>query len=85
MWPYRGASSGRGHNCHLDRAGAARFNDCVLLYALVAHDSDFAVDVFPSQTLAEAALEEVLADEPGFQELLTIQAIADEVVEVSLN
>jgi hypothetical protein len=57
----------------------------VLLYALVARDSDFAVDVFLSEGLAEAALADVLADEPGFRELLTIQAIADEVVEVSLN
>jgi hypothetical protein len=57
----------------------------VLLYALVARDSDFAVDVFPSEGLAEAALADVLTDEPGFRELLTIQPIADEVVEVSLN
>jgi hypothetical protein len=37
----------------------------VHLYALVASDSDFAVDVFVSVELARAALAEVLADEPG--------------------
>jgi hypothetical protein len=57
----------------------------MLLYALVATDSQFAVDVFPSRELAEEALADVLADEPGFVELLTITAVVDELGDVSLN
>jgi hypothetical protein len=49
-----------------------RFNRLVFLYALVAADSDFAVDVFISQESAEDALREVLFDEPGFATLLSI-------------
>jgi len=47
----------------------------VYLYALVAADSDFAVDVFTSRALAEEALVDVLADEPAFAPLLDIVAI----------
>lgn len=45
------------------------------LYALVAHDSDFAVDVFTSRQAAEDALREVLGDEPAFAPLLDIVAL----------
>jgi hypothetical protein len=44
----------------------------VELYALVATDSDFAVDVFVTQAGAQRALAEVLADEPAFAPLLEI-------------
>jgi hypothetical protein len=57
----------------------------VLLDALVTSDSDFPVDVFPTRELAEQAVTEVLADEPGFVELLAIASVADELSEVSLN
>jgi hypothetical protein len=57
----------------------------MLLYALVASDSDFAVDVFPTHELAEQALAEVLADEPAFTKLLTIAPLADELLEASPN
>lgn len=42
------------------------------LYALVATDSNFAVDVFTSSAAANQALSEVLADEPAFQSLLEV-------------
>lgn len=45
------------------------------LYALVAADSNFAIDVFTSRASAEAALREVLHDEPAFEPLLAIVAI----------
>ena len=44
----------------------------MFLYALVAADSDFAVDVFVSQESAEDSLSEVLCDEPRFAPLLSI-------------
>jgi hypothetical protein len=47
----------------------------VHLYALVAADSNFAIDVFASRATAEAALREVLHDEPAFEQLLEIVAI----------
>jgi hypothetical protein len=47
----------------------------VYLYALVAEDSDFAIDVFTTRGLAEGALAEVLFDEPAFEELLDIVVI----------
>lgn len=62
-------------NGHLDREPASRFNLRVYLYALVAADSDFAVDVFTSRAAAEQALSEVLADEPAFEPLLEIISI----------
>lgn len=45
------------------------------LYALVASDSNFAVDVFVTRELAEQALRDVLFDEPGFASLLSIEPI----------
>lgn len=45
------------------------------LYALVAADSNFAVDVFTSRVSAEEALRDVLHDEPAFESLLEIVAI----------
>lgn len=59
-------------NGHLDRKPASRFNLRVYLYALVAADSSFAVDVFTSRERAQQALAEVLVDEPGFASLLEI-------------
>jgi hypothetical protein len=48
------------------------------LYALIASDTDFAVDVFVCRADAEAALRAALADEPGFADLLSIVEISDE-------
>ena len=45
------------------------------LYALVASDCSFAVDLYPTRELAEAALADVLTDEPGFVDLVSIEAI----------
>jgi len=53
----------------------------VILYALVAADSEFAIDVFPSRALAENALREVLTDEPDFSGLLEIVALAPQLGE----
>jgi hypothetical protein len=50
----------------------------VTLYALVAADTDFAVDVFVHRADAESALNAALADEPGFADLLSIVEISDE-------
>jgi hypothetical protein len=49
----------------------------VQLYALVARDSEFAIDLFPTRESAEEALAEVLGDEPGFADLLAIEAVED--------
>ena len=49
-----------------------RFNSAVLLYALVASDTSFAVDVFVERASADAALRAVLDDEPAFVDLLAI-------------
>jgi hypothetical protein len=48
------------------------------LYALIASDTDFAVDVFVRRTDAEAALRAAIADEPGFADLLSFVEISDE-------
>ena len=53
----------------------------MILYALVAADSEFAIDVFPSRELAENALREVLTDEPDFSGLLEIVALAPQLGE----
>jgi hypothetical protein len=45
------------------------------LYALVASDCSFAVDVFVTRELAERALRDVLFDEPSFDSLLSIEPI----------
>jgi hypothetical protein len=47
----------------------------VTLYALVAADSPFAVDVFVNRELADQALRDVLFDEPAFSSLLSIEPI----------
>lgn len=52
----------------------------VILYALVANDSDFAVDVFADYRLAAQALKDVLADEPDFAPLLAIEPVFDDHV-----
>jgi hypothetical protein len=48
-----------------------------ILFALVASDCSFAVDLFVSRELAEAALADVLRDEPSFNCLLSIEEIPD--------
>ena len=57
------------------------------LYALVAADSPFAVDLYPTPELAEAALAEVLGDERAFVDLLSIEKIdeSSELGEFILN
>jgi hypothetical protein len=62
---------------HLDSTGSARLNHGVPLYALVASDCDFAVDVYPTRALAERALADVLVDEPSLAVLLDVAAIED--------
>lgn len=57
----------------------------MILYALVAADSDFAIDVFPSRQAAETALAEVLFDEPAFEPLLDIVAIPPPWLEGARN
>ena len=47
------------------------------LFALVASDSLFAVEVFVTRRLADEALAAVLRDEPSFVNLLSIEAIAE--------
>ena len=48
----------------------------VIFYALVAADCpDWAIDLWPSREAAEAALRDVLADEPRFRELLSIAPV----------
>jgi hypothetical protein len=47
----------------------------VFLFALVASDSAFTIDLYPSREAAEDALDRVLADEPGFEELLSIEPL----------
>jgi len=46
-----------------------------MLYALVASDCSFAVDVFMSREAAEAALADCLADEPQWLALLAVIAL----------
>jgi hypothetical protein len=47
----------------------------VYLYALVAADSNFAVDVFVTDSDAQQALADVLFDEPAFAPLLSVVAL----------
>jgi hypothetical protein len=49
----------------------------VNLYALVASDSSFAVDLYVTRDAAESALRTALADEPGFAGLLSIVQLED--------
>ena len=44
----------------------------MIFYALVASDSDFAIDLWPTREQAEHELRKVLADEPDFIDLLSI-------------
>lgn len=46
-----------------------------MLYALVASDCDFAVDVFVESAAAERALADAVADEPDFSRLLSVIAL----------
>jgi hypothetical protein len=45
------------------------------VFALVASDSAFTIDLYPSREAAEDALNRVLADEPEFEELLSIEPL----------
>jgi hypothetical protein len=47
----------------------------VLFFALVASDSNFAIDLYPSREAAEEALRQVLNDEPEFEALLRIEPL----------
>ena len=47
----------------------------VTLYALIASDTTFAVDLFPTFELADAALRAALTDEPTWSELLRVEEI----------
>jgi hypothetical protein len=49
-----------------------------VLYAIVAADSDFAIDVFVDRATAAQALAEVLGDEPAFVELLSVVELPQE-------
>jgi hypothetical protein len=55
----------------------------VPLYALISSDAQFAVDLFVSEDAAQRALGEVLADEPAFEELLSIVEIESPVFELT--
>jgi hypothetical protein len=55
------------------------------LFALVASDSDFAVDLYSSLALAERALADALGEEPAFAELLTVETVGDPGGGPSLN
>lgn len=58
-----------------------------MIYALVASDSDFAIDLYPSHEQAEEALRQALADEPAFTGLLSVEPIPppEEPAQASLN
>lgn len=47
----------------------------MVFYALVAADSSFAIDLYPTREQAEHALHDVLADEPEFAALLALVPI----------
>jgi hypothetical protein len=49
----------------------------VQLYALVASDCEFAVDLYVTRELAERALADALGDEPSFAWLLDIVTLSD--------
>ncbi len=52
-----------------------------VLYALVASDCKFAVDVFTDRGGAKRALADVLADEPGFVAQFHVIALLDETTD----
>ena len=56
-----------------------------MLFALVAADTTFAVDLYPTRALAEEALRAVLRDEPRFVDLLSVEAVAAATDEPSPN
>ena len=56
-----------------------------VLYALVASDCRFAVELFATRELADAALADVLKDEPGFESLLSITTIALETADMPVS
>ena len=63
-----------------------RFHTSVTcLYALVASDCRFAVELFATRELADIALAEVLNDEPEFASLLRIARIALEMPELPVS
>lgn len=47
----------------------------MIFYALVSDDSAFAIDLYPSREQAEQALQDVLADEPTFRELIRVEPV----------
>lgn len=60
-------------------------NCSMRLYALVARDAGFAIDVYVTRESASAALEKVLADEPAWSELLEIRLLPDSTSAASQN
>jgi hypothetical protein len=46
-----------------------------VLFALVASDSTFAIDLYVSRERAEAELAAAVADEPRFADLLSVLAV----------
>lgn len=59
----------------LDQSPSLGLTWGVPFYALTATDSDFAIDLYPSLEQAATALRQVIADEPGFEPLLRIEAV----------
>ena len=59
------------------RRGQCRFTLSVIFFALVAADCpDWAIDLWPSHESAQAALREVLVEDPTFRDLLFIVPIS---------
>ncbi len=57
-----------------------------MLYALVATDCDYTVDLFMTRVAAERALAEVVADEPDFATFMAVVALGElPAFEVSAN
>jgi hypothetical protein len=57
-----------------------------VLYALVAVDCDYVVDLFASRAAAEVGRSRVVADEPNFAEIMAIVELGDlPPFEVSTN
>ncbi len=57
----------------------------MIFYALVAADSNFTVELYPTPEAAERALRDVLFDEPGFRDLLGIEPVELDERDVSAN
>lgn len=47
----------------------------MIFYALIASDSDFAIDLYPTRERPEQALSNVLHDEPSFADILAVAEI----------